>query len=143
MTAYPLPFFLLFLAVVLGIMRLAPRGRDLAPATWDVRAAVVLAVTSAATLVLCVGTYLALDGYFDHIEPSVAALSWLWARGDPVYVPAGSPRVYSLLYGPMTVSPRPTPSGPAAENRSESPHQEETDGRRGAAIPTASCAGDR
>lgn len=102
MTAYPLPFFLLFLAVVLGIMRLAPRGRDLAPATWDVRAAVVLAVTSAATLVLCVGTYLALDGYFDHIEPSVAALSWLWARGDPVYVPAGSPRVYSLLYGPMT-----------------------------------------
>ena len=102
MPTYPLPSFLLLLAGLAVAARLTRSGRRRERQDRRLEVAAALAVTSIATLILSAGTYLTLDGYFDHIEPSVAALSWLWARGDPVYLPADSPRVHSLLYGPMT-----------------------------------------
>jgi len=58
-------------------------------------------------LVLCyffclVSWYLFFPAYFDHVEPNIAAVSWLWATGHPIYHALQSPERYSLLYGPLT-----------------------------------------
>ena len=46
------------------------------------------------------------------------------------------PPRHRLTFRFTSVRPRPGPSGQPPENRSQSPREEETDGRRGATIPT-------
>jgi len=50
-------------------------------------------------LAMC-GTYLFSHAFVDHIEPSVASVSWLFREGKPVYHDLIQPQRYSLLYGP-------------------------------------------
>jgi hypothetical protein len=38
--------------------------------------------------------------YTDHIQPQVAAVSWYFAEGHPLYHNATAPEAYSMLYGP-------------------------------------------
>jgi hypothetical protein len=45
--------------------------------------------------------YLTFDSYVDHIEPSVAIISWLLMQGQPPYTPIDDPHRYSLVYGPV------------------------------------------
>ncbi len=45
--------------------------------------------------------YAATPAYFDHVEPSVAAVSWLVVRGQPAYPDPESAGMYGLPYGPM------------------------------------------
>jgi hypothetical protein len=45
--------------------------------------------------------YLTFDSYFDHIEPSVAIISWLLMQGQPPYTSIDDPHRYSLVYGPV------------------------------------------
>ncbi len=44
--------------------------------------------------------YLCVPAYFDHIEPSIAAISWLAVTGHPLYARSDDPAVYGLPYGP-------------------------------------------
>jgi hypothetical protein len=46
--------------------------------------------------------YLVMPGYFDHVEASVAAISWWHKQGHPLYpVWTDGEGVYGLLYGPL------------------------------------------
>jgi hypothetical protein len=61
------------------------------PATWVV-----------STLFLSVlAINLAIPAYVDHVEPSVAALSWAVMRGDDAYPAPDAAAIYGLPYGPM------------------------------------------
>ncbi len=46
--------------------------------------------------------YLFTAGYADHIEPSISAISWLFASGKEIYHPLFSSEHYSFFYGPLT-----------------------------------------
>jgi hypothetical protein len=48
-----------------------------------------------------VAAYVAIPAYFDHVEPSVAAVSWAVMRGQEAYPAADAPVMYGLPYGPM------------------------------------------
>jgi hypothetical protein len=43
----------------------------------------------------------AVSAYGDHVEPSVAALSWAVMQGQDAYPPPDAPALYGLPYGPM------------------------------------------
>jgi hypothetical protein len=45
--------------------------------------------------------YVLYPGYVDHTEPQIAAVSWMYLRGDAVYPPLDRGDVYGLLYGPV------------------------------------------
>jgi hypothetical protein len=45
--------------------------------------------------------YAATPAYFDHVEPSVASVSWLVVRGQPAYPDPESAGMYGLPYGPL------------------------------------------
>jgi len=45
--------------------------------------------------------YVAIPAYFDHVEPSIAAVSWAVMRGQEAYPSAESSAMYGLPYGPM------------------------------------------
>ncbi|MGA3068117.1 MAG: hypothetical protein ABSF29_14835 [Tepidisphaeraceae bacterium] len=47
-------------------------------------------------------TYCGSMQFYDHVEPQVAAVSYLLSRGQAVYLPPGSAARYSLQYGPFT-----------------------------------------
>jgi hypothetical protein len=51
--------------------------------------------------VAVLGWYGSVDEYFDHIEPSITSVSWLFAEGRPVYHGTDEPRLYNLPYGPV------------------------------------------
>jgi hypothetical protein len=65
------------------------------PAT--VPATYLVSVLYLATVVL----YVATPAYFDHVEPAVAAVSWVAVRGQQVYPDQASAGMYGLPYGPM------------------------------------------
>src|SRR5215470_949107 len=39
--------------------------------------------------------------YYDHAEPSVAAIAWLFDRGLPIYHAADAAERYAHIYGPL------------------------------------------
>ena len=45
--------------------------------------------------------YAATPAYFDHVEPSVASVSWMVVRGQPAYPEPESAGMYGLPYGPL------------------------------------------
>ncbi|MFC2149210.1 ArnT family glycosyltransferase [Candidatus Auribacterota bacterium] len=49
---------------------------------------------------LCIW-YLTMPTFYDHIEPHVAVVSYLFLKGNNVYHDLLSPERYSMLYGPM------------------------------------------
>jgi hypothetical protein len=51
--------------------------------------------------VVIVITYPLYPGFRDHMESSVAAISWMAAHGSQIYPSWTSGDVYGLLYGPM------------------------------------------
>jgi hypothetical protein len=51
--------------------------------------------------VFIVSYYVALPAYVDHVEPSVAAVSWAVRQGQDAYPDPGGPFMYGLPYGPM------------------------------------------
>jgi hypothetical protein len=45
--------------------------------------------------------YLLAPQFADHVEPQVAAVSWIACQGGDAYPPAGAPARYAILYGPL------------------------------------------
>ena len=45
--------------------------------------------------------YTATPAYLDHVEPSVASVSWMVVRGQPAYPDREGAGLYGLPYGPM------------------------------------------
>ncbi|MEO6602246.1 MAG: hypothetical protein ABIQ16_20360 [Polyangiaceae bacterium] len=64
---------------------------------WFPSALVVLAVYAA---LLVLNT--AYPSYLDHVEPTIASVSWLVLKGKPAYHALDSAARYTLLYGPAT-----------------------------------------
>jgi hypothetical protein len=64
---------------------------------WFPSALVVLAAY--AVLVIVNAAY---PGYLDHVEPTIASVSWLVLKGQPPYHAFDSAARYTLLYGPAS-----------------------------------------
>jgi hypothetical protein len=85
-------------AVFLAIMarRITPLARGLAATAVILAAGVILTMLWTST------AYLTATGYLDHVEPSIAAVSWWYHGGHPLY-PAWNDGqgVYGFVYGPL------------------------------------------
>jgi Dolichyl-phosphate-mannose-protein mannosyltransferase len=62
---------------------------------------VIGAVTAIAGYAAIAIWYLLLDGFYDHAEPSIAAVAWLFQIGKPIYHAADAAERYSHIYGPF------------------------------------------
>jgi len=95
-----LPALLLLPCVAVAWHFLATRIGQFA--RWLAILAVILASGIVLMMVWTSGSYLAAPGYFDHVEPSIAAISWWYRHGHPLY-PAWNEDegLYGLVYGPL------------------------------------------
>ncbi len=93
------PFWLFVgFLILLSLARLALRRRD-APAKSTL--GVWLAIAAITTYVAIVVWYFLLEPFFDHAEPSVAAIAWLFHLGKPIYHAPDAAERYAHMYGPM------------------------------------------
>jgi Dolichyl-phosphate-mannose-protein mannosyltransferase len=94
--------FWLFLAITMALTiagtRLSRAGILLRIPAALRNAAAVSAIAIYAAIALW---YLLLDGFFDHAEPSVAAVAWLFHVGKPIYHAADAAERYAHIYGPF------------------------------------------
>lgn len=88
-----------YLAVRAAAARSAPHPPESVAGIVDgnVRAALAVFVL----FVAVVAVNVAIPAYADHVEPSVAALSWAVTQGQPLYPSAEAPVAYGLPYGPI------------------------------------------
>jgi hypothetical protein len=98
------PFLVLVVVVLLPLlaeragMGAAARHRWAAAASRLIPVAALLGLTA---YVLVVIWYASLTQYFDNAEPTMTAVGWLFARGQPVYHTIGSAERYAHIYGPF------------------------------------------
>jgi hypothetical protein len=88
---------LIVAAFVISWITLAPPRE---PRRWIAAAAAILLLLAAVEFTSVI-VYLLYPGYVDHTEPQIAAVSWMFLRGDPVYPPLERGDIYGLLYGPL------------------------------------------
>jgi hypothetical protein len=67
-----------------------------------IAAAVTLAIAAIFVYILSIVIYVLHPNYFDHIEPVVASISWLWIQGHELYPNWTTDNVYISIYGPLT-----------------------------------------
>lgn len=67
------------------------------------RVPVWLGLAAIATYVAIVLWYFQLPIFFDHAEPTVAAIAWLFNLGQPVYHAPDAAERYAHIYGPFAV----------------------------------------
>jgi hypothetical protein len=60
-----------------------------------------LAVVVVSVYLLKIIFYLVYPNYFDHVQPEVASISWLWMQGHELYPDWTSSDVYGVVYGPI------------------------------------------
>jgi hypothetical protein len=89
--SHPLILFLLCVVVSRPVRAALHRAAGKVSTTFLVSALYVSAVSF----------YVAIPAYFDHVEPSIAAVSWAVIRGQEAYPSAASSAMYGLPYGPM------------------------------------------
>jgi hypothetical protein len=78
-------------------------ARRIGPCARSLNAiAVLVASVVAAAMVWTSASYLTANGYLDHVEASIAAVSWWYHSGHPLY-PAWSDNegLYGFAYGPL------------------------------------------
>ena len=78
-------------------LRISPAAPDSGISGSRLRAIDLILLLYASTVIV----YAATPAYFDHVEPAVASVSWVVARGQPAYPHPESAGVYGLPYGPM------------------------------------------
>jgi hypothetical protein len=95
------------LLVAVAFLPLFAHRAGIGPAARARRAAAVSRLIPVAALlglsayVLVVIWYAGLTQYFDNAEPTMTAVGWLFARGQPVYPTIGSAERYAHIYGPF------------------------------------------
>ncbi len=97
--SHPLLLFLLCLAAFKLLNPLVAQVQRKVAGTFPAKvpATYLLSVLYLATVVL----YVAIPAYYDHVEPSVAAVSWVVMQGQQAYPDQASAGMYGLPYGPM------------------------------------------
>lgn len=65
------------------------------------QAALLLGIAAMLAYVSAIIFYLLYPGYVDHIQPTVAAVSWLIMHGAPTYPDWHTQNVYGMLYGSL------------------------------------------
>ena len=61
----------------------------------------ILSLFVLANYLIWVVWYLFLSNYFDHVEPTISAISWVFINGKPLYHPLDSMDQYNMVYGPV------------------------------------------
>lgn len=72
-----------------------------APGAGGSRARVAVTYLFVLLYLTVVIVYAATPAYYDHVEPSVASVSWIVVRGQPAYPGPESAGMYGLPYGPL------------------------------------------
>jgi hypothetical protein len=60
-----------------------------------------LSIFAGFAYILTIVLYLLYPNYLDHIQPTVASISWLWMHGHKLYPNWISGEIYGLVYGPV------------------------------------------
>jgi len=97
--SHPLLLFLLFAAVFACLDPILRRfsTRRTVLRRGGIAATCLLVLIYLAAVIF----YAATPAYFDHVEPSVASVSWLVMQGRQAYPDRASSGLYGLPYGPM------------------------------------------
>jgi hypothetical protein len=69
--------------------------------TLMMTSAAALAVLAIIAYILTIGLYLIFPNYYDHGEPTVASISWLWMQGHDLYPNWETADIYGSVYGPI------------------------------------------
>jgi hypothetical protein len=75
--------------------------RDILTSASLLRLAAILALIVIVAYVLTILLYILYPNYLDHIQPTVATISWLAFHGHPIYPNWEIDGVYGLQYGPL------------------------------------------
>ena len=101
------PFWLFVAALaaltLLGIVAGRVRVSGGEPPRRPSRVPVWLGLAAIAAYVAIVLWYFQLRVFFDHAEPTVAAIAWLFNLGQPVYHAPDAAERYAHIYGPFAV----------------------------------------
>ena len=98
------PFLLLVAVVLLPLLVQRARIGAAGHPRWARAASRLIplaALLGLTAYVLVVIWYASLTQYFDSAEPTMTAVGWLFARGQPVYPAIGSAERYAHIYGPL------------------------------------------
>jgi hypothetical protein len=105
--SHPLLLFAILVAIFACLektrIRFRPLHHRLPPSApgaglgWTMTATSLIVLVYVAVVIV----YAATPAYFDHVEPSVASVSWMVMRGQPAYPDPASAGLYGLPYGPM------------------------------------------
>jgi len=95
--------FWLFVALVITFLALTLMARraGLAFRVGNGRAAAALGAAAVAVYVVTAVWYTTREQYFDHAEPTIAAVGWLAQSGRPIYHDLNAAERYSHIYGPL------------------------------------------
>src|SRR5262245_1233669 len=66
-----------------------------------IRTAAALAILALSAYTSTIVLYLLYPNYFDHGQPLLASISWLWMQGHELYPDWTTNDVYGLAYGPV------------------------------------------
>src|SRR5512145_1637874 len=75
--------------------------RQRAAAVLDAASTRAAAIVAWALFAAVLAIYITVPAFVDHVEPSIASLSWLAVQGGRLYPDASGPDMYGLPYGPV------------------------------------------
>jgi hypothetical protein len=97
-----------FFYAILLLLCLAAAGsawsakvRAVLGSVYPVRLASGIGVVVVLFWVLAVYVYLMFPGYFDHVQPAIASVSWFAVHGGPIWPNWETGDAYGFVYGPM------------------------------------------
>ncbi|MBF0319904.1 MAG: hypothetical protein HQL01_08915 [Nitrospirae bacterium] len=91
--------WLIFTAIVWGLYYVVKKYNWSEPGGIDGLGYIIFALV-AGIYVSELYLYLTYSAYSDHVEPSIASISWIFTKGSPIYTGIDAPARYSFAYGP-------------------------------------------
>ena len=92
---------LLFLCLIVAARAYSAKARALLDSVYPVWLAAAVGLGMVLLWIVGIYDYLLFPGFIDHIEATVAAVSWLAIHGHPIWPNWETGDVYGMLYGPL------------------------------------------
>src|SRR5271169_3037212 len=68
-----------------------------------INALAALSIFAGFPYILTIALYLLYPNYLDHVQATVASISWLWMHGHELYPNWTTGEIYGLVYGPVLI----------------------------------------
>ncbi len=92
---------LILFAIAALLLKYTSADRVLLKSSAPFRVASALSIIVIVGYLVVLASYLMYPNYLDHLEATVASISWLSLHGHPVYPNWADGDIYGLLYGPI------------------------------------------